>query len=306
MPKFSIIIPCFNAANTLAETLQSIRKQTLQDWEAICIDDGSTDDTKMIILNAGEEDQRIKLVCNPKKGPSAARNFGAKHVASGSIISFCDADDLWSKDKLAEVAAFFDETGCDATFGQIAFFEGVPDEARVFSTVPEEELSIDELLAENPVCTMSNLSIQKAALARFGWFDEAVVYNEDLEWLVRIVGQGARVLGQKSQQVWYRKSPNGLSSNLAAMKAGRKTAIETALQFGARPSRRSNAIYQRYLARRALRMGHGRMLTLKLTLLGIAQSPRGFMRPPRRGALPLLGALANLFMPRLIARAVFS
>lgn len=306
MPKFSIIIPCFNAAETLADTLQSIRDQTLQEWEAICIDDGSTDDTRMIVLSAGKDDERIKLAYNPGKGPSAARNFGAEFMARGSIISFCDADDIWSARKLTEVAAFFDKTGCDATFGQIAFFEQKPSDARVFSTVPKQALTMNDLLAENPVCTMSNVSIRKPALLRFGWFDETVVYNEDLEWLVRIVGQGAKVLGQKSQQVWYRKSPNGLSSNLAAMKAGRKAAIKTALQFGARPSRQSNAIYQRYLARRALRMGHGRMLALKLALLGVAQSPRGFMNPPRRGALTLLGALANFFLPRPIARAVFS
>ena len=306
MPKFSIIIPCFNAAETLVETLQSIRDQALQDWEAICIDDGSTDETRTIVLNAVKGDERIKLAFNPSKGPSAARNFGAEFMATGSIISFCDADDIWSTDKLSEVAAFFDKTGCDATFGQIAFFEQTPSDARVFSTVRNQALTIDDLLAENPVCTMSNVSIRKTALRRYGWFDEAVVYNEDLEWLVRIIGQGAKVLGQKSQQVWYRNSPNGLSSNLAAMKAGRNAAIKTALQFGAQPTRRSNAIYQRYLARRALRMGHGRSLALKFALHGVAQSPRGFMTPPRRGALTLLGALANFFLPRPVARAVFS
>lgn len=306
MPTFSIIIPCYNAADTLADTLQSICAQTLQDWEAICVDDGSTDDTMIIVANAARHDDRIKLARNKGKGPSAARNYGAECVAKGKIISFCDADDLWSANKLAEVASFFEQTGCDATFGQIAFFEKAPSDARVFSTVPRHALSIDDLLGENPVCTMSNLSIQKASLAKFGRFDETVVYNEDLEWLVRIVGQGASVLGQKSQQVWYRTSPTGLSSNLSAMNVGRKAAIKTAMQFGVIPSRRSNAIYQRYLARRALRMGHGKMLALRLTLAGVAQSPRGFMTPPRRGALTLLGTLANFILPRPVARAVFS
>ena len=257
MPKFSVIIPCFNAADTLSETLESIRLQTVSDWEVICVDDGSTDDTRLRILDAAKNDDRIKLVENPGKGPSAARNFGAELVAQGSIISFCDADDLWSTTKLAEVDAFFQTTHCDGTFGQIAFFDNNPSDARVFSTVPDKALSINDLLGENPVCTMSNLSIRRSSLQRYGSFDEAVVHNEDLEWLIRIVGQGGVILGRKSQQVWYRASPTGLSANLKAMEAGRRLAIATAKRFGAKPTRQANAIHQRYLARRALRIGHG-------------------------------------------------
>ena len=75
MTHFSVIIPCFNAAETLPQTLDSLRAQTYQGWEAICIDDGSTDHTRTVIACYAALDERIKLVRNIGKGPSRARNM---------------------------------------------------------------------------------------------------------------------------------------------------------------------------------------------------------------------------------------
>ncbi|MFK7754313.1 MAG: glycosyltransferase family 2 protein, partial [Sedimentitalea sp.] len=91
MTDFSIIIPCYNAAETLKATLSSIKAQTCGDWEVICVDDGSTDATMDMLLKARAQDPRIQVHHNVGKGPSCARNFGAMHFASGSIIAFCDA-----------------------------------------------------------------------------------------------------------------------------------------------------------------------------------------------------------------------
>ncbi|MEX0340167.1 MAG: glycosyltransferase family 2 protein, partial [Arenibacterium sp.] len=77
MPEFSIIIPCYNAALTIDSTLASLKAQSCTDWEAICVDDGSTDATPDRIRFAAERDSRITLHRNQRKGPSAARNHGA-------------------------------------------------------------------------------------------------------------------------------------------------------------------------------------------------------------------------------------
>lgn len=69
MPLFTIVIPCFNAAPTLAETLAGIRAQTFTDWEAIVVDDGSTDDSLAIASAIASRDTRIRLVPNPGTGP---------------------------------------------------------------------------------------------------------------------------------------------------------------------------------------------------------------------------------------------
>lgn len=305
MTTFSIVLPCFNAQATILETLDGLKAQTFAGWEAICVDDGSTDATTDLIARAAAADPRIRLRRNPGKGPSAARNFGAAS-ASGAVIAFCDADDIWTPGKLAELAEAFGDPTVDAAFGQIGFFTRAPADASVFSTVPAGDLSIAMLLGENPVCTMSNIALRRRAFDRTGGFDVTMVHNEDLEWLIRLVGKGARVIGLPSLHTLYRTSTGGLSSDLGAMLSGRARAIETAARFGVTPDGRNHAIHHRYLARRALRLGEGRTLALRHALRGLAHSPFGFFSPLRRGALTLLGAVAALALPRKTRQSLFS
>ena len=306
MAQFSVVIPCFNAATTIVETLESIRAQSFKDWEVICVDDGSQDKTDEIVALAALNDPRIKLVRNTRKGPSAARNLGTVQYATGPIIAFCDADDIWAPTKLAELHVFFADQTVDAAFGQIAFFKDTPLDATVFSTVPSCDVTIPMLLGENPACTMSNVAVRKDVFVQMQGFNEQLVHNEDLEWLIRLVGQGARLVGLGRLQVWYRASATGLSADLPAMAAARQNAVQAAAHFGFKPTSASNAIHNRYLARRALRLAQGRTVAMRFVAAGIAQSPRGFFDSPLRGGLTLIGAVANLFMPAIVSHALFS
>lgn len=305
MPSFSIVIPCFNAESTILQTLESLKAQSFTDWEAICVDDGSGDGTRDLISAAALVDPRVRLVGNPGKGPSHARNFGAA-LAVGEMIAFCDADDIWMPGKLAELAAIFADRKIDGAFGQIGFFNRDPRDATVFSTVPEGVLTVDQLLGENPVCTMSNITVRRDVFRQSRGFDVTMVHNEDLEWLIRLVGIGAQVVGVPTLHTMYRTSVGGLSTDLEAMLGGRSRAIETAARFGVRPSGRSHAIHHRYLARRALRLGGARTLALRHAVIGLAHSPAGFFSPLRRGALTLIGACASLVLPQNTSRSLFS
>lgn len=306
MPRFSIIIPCFNAEATLQSTLQSLSEQTFTDWEAICVDDGSTDATCRQIKIAMLRDPRITLVHNPGKNPSDARNFGALSISAGQLIAFCDADDIWSPTKLEDLDHTFADPTVQGAFGRIAFFKDTPADASVYSTLPGKDLSIDMLLGENPVCTMSNITVRKDAFVASGGFDAAMVHNEDLEWLIRLVGNGARVVGLPELHTWYRTSPDGLSSDLAKMKAGREQALATAADLGVTPSGQSHAVHQRYLARRALRLCHGRLDPLRYAIAGLAHSPKGFLFPLRRGGLTLAAAFCAMILPSRMSRQLFS
>ena len=93
----SVIIPVFNGEQTIEETINSILDQTFQDIEIIIINDGSTDATLEIVENIS--DSRIKIFSYPNAGLSASRNRGIDR-AKGEYISFIDADDLWTPDKL--------------------------------------------------------------------------------------------------------------------------------------------------------------------------------------------------------------
>lgn len=92
MPKLSIIIPIYNAAYTIDRCLQSILAQTLSDWEVICVNDGSSDNTQNILEKYALQDNRIKLISQNNRGSSAARQIGLDN-AIGEYIAWVDADD---------------------------------------------------------------------------------------------------------------------------------------------------------------------------------------------------------------------
>lgn len=99
-PLISVIVPCYNQAEFLPQTLQSVFDQTWQNWECIIVNDGSTDNTEVVALNWCKKDERFIYLHQVNGGVSKARNEGIKFV-KGSFIQFLDGDDLISKDKLS-------------------------------------------------------------------------------------------------------------------------------------------------------------------------------------------------------------
>ena len=94
-PSFSIIIPVYNVAPYLCECLNSILNQTFQEWEAICVDDGSTDRSGEILDDYCRMDSRFKVIHKENGGVSSSRNVGIDS-ATGDWIAFVDADDVWA------------------------------------------------------------------------------------------------------------------------------------------------------------------------------------------------------------------
>ncbi len=90
----SIITPCYNSERFIAETIQSVQKQTYPNWEMLITDDGSTDNSVEIIKTFIKNDGRIKLFEIKNAGPGVARNNSIKHV-KGNYMAFIDSDDLW-------------------------------------------------------------------------------------------------------------------------------------------------------------------------------------------------------------------
>lgn len=97
MAKVSVIIPTYNRAKMIGETIQSVLDQKFRDFELIVVDDGSTDNTKEVVDSF--KDPRINYISRQNSGPSAARNTGIQ-ASSGDYIAFLDSDDLWLSDYL--------------------------------------------------------------------------------------------------------------------------------------------------------------------------------------------------------------
>ena len=94
----SIITPTYNSAKYISATIQSVQKQSYQNWEMIVVDDGSSDNTISIIKEIQKEDSRIQLIIQEKNvGPAITRNKGIE-LAQGKYLTFLDADDIWFSD----------------------------------------------------------------------------------------------------------------------------------------------------------------------------------------------------------------
>lgn len=99
-PLVSIVIPVFNVERHLRQCLDSVLRQTLKEWECICIDDGSPDGSGAILDEYGNKDARFKIIHQRNRGVSAARNLGIK-LASAPYLTFIDSDD-WVEDDALE------------------------------------------------------------------------------------------------------------------------------------------------------------------------------------------------------------
>ena len=103
-PIVSVIIPCYNAEKNLAQCIDGICRQTLEQIQIICVDDGSTDTTLEILQDYQKKDPRIQVIRQQNAGAGAARNAGLER-ATGEYLSFLDADDFFEPDMLEKAVA---------------------------------------------------------------------------------------------------------------------------------------------------------------------------------------------------------
>lgn len=173
----SCVIPAFNAERYLGEALESVLGQTLPPDEVIVVDDGSTDGTADVAARYAD---RILYLRQDNAGQAAARNHGVE-VASGKLLAFQDADDLWHPEKLARQAARFEaRPELDVSLTHIRnFWES--------ELAREEEAMADHILASPklPGYTCQTMMVSRRGLERIGPFNAALRFGEDIEWFMR-------------------------------------------------------------------------------------------------------------------------
>ena len=124
-PKISIIIPVYNVEAFLPECLDSVLAQTFIEWEAICVDDGSTDRSREILSAYAIRDARITVIRQTNAGVSAARNHGMKH-AKADLLCFLDSDDVIAPFCLARLYETLTSTSADIVCGGVSYGEELP------------------------------------------------------------------------------------------------------------------------------------------------------------------------------------
>ena len=223
MPKVSVVIPTHNRSDLLQSAISSVVRQTYKEWEAITIDDHSTDQTRSVV--EGFSDSRVKYIQNSgKSGPSVARNKGIE-IASGEFIAFLDDDDEWTPFKLEKQIDIMDSCG--------EKFCGIYSNRLMINKLTGETYSEDpgadtlrgnllmQLMIKNPIHT-STLMIRKSCLDKIGLFDENMRYMEDRDLFIRLaMNWDYEYIDEPLVKAYYHGKEH-LSRNLAGQTHGRE------------------------------------------------------------------------------------
>jgi glycosyltransferase involved in cell wall biosynthesis len=184
VPQVTVVVPTHDRSSLLHTTLRSVLAQRDVDLEVIVVDDGSTDSTSRVV--AGFHDPRLRSLHNAEpRGVSRARNRGISE-GIGEWISFCDDDDVWAPDKLAQQLSSARRLGRDWAYCGVV---NVDDSLQPVSAPPV--LSPDEVVARLPRYNAvagggSNVVVRRDLLARAGPFDPGLLNTEDWEMWLRL------------------------------------------------------------------------------------------------------------------------
>jgi teichuronic acid biosynthesis glycosyltransferase TuaG len=299
VPRVSIIIPTFNGRRHIGETLDSLRAQDYSDWEAIVIDDASTDGTADLVDSLG--DRRIQVLRRDRnEGTSAARNHGIAS-AGGDLLVFLDHDDLLLPQYLAKQVHLYDEAQIRYADVGIVACNGFllhedrqrPETYRDLVPMPAE-VTLTALLKENPI--FARALAPRAVVDAAGGFSPEVIGTEDYDLWLRILELGYRVVVTSEPLAIFRQGEGQLSRNRELMAQGLQVTYRRALRRG-RLSRR-----QRRIAMKQLRLHRARE---EFGLIRIEQRTTGVFYARIARALPLL-VWVTLENPKRLAGSVRS
>jgi glycosyltransferase involved in cell wall biosynthesis len=308
IPLVSVVIPAYNRAATIRAAIESVLRQTWQDFELVVVDDGSTDGT--LAAAAAVADPRLRVVASPHNaGAAAARNRGVAE-ARGPWIAFQDSDDEWLPEKLekqmARLAGRDDRVGCYCGLLTVGALHPRPGERTRLRYVPDPATETVEgdilapLLEQNMVSTQT-LVVRRDVFLEIGRFDETMGAIEDWDFGIRLAARGP-IAFVDEPLVHQRFSPNSLTRGRARQLASQAWMVEKNMAlYAARPRALARQYYilaglcrrlGRYEEARGFLARAGRVrpadprvwgMGLYVTALGLA---RGGGRPAGADPLP--------------------
>ena len=185
-PMFSVLVPTFNHAKYLPAALESLREQTYSHWEAIVVDDGSTDDTGDILASYAARDERIRVFRQDNEGVSSALNTALVH-ATGDWICWLSSDDLFEPEKLQiHASAILQSPDSRAFYTRFSYLDqasGTIQEADLWQPAPEPAYQLSRCLY-GPYVHGNSVAIHRRVLDQAEPFDENALWAQDFAmWL---------------------------------------------------------------------------------------------------------------------------
>jgi glycosyltransferase involved in cell wall biosynthesis len=268
MPEISIVVPAYNAERYLATTLESVRVQTMANWELIVVNDGSTDATSRIAAQFAALDRRIRVLEQPNSGVAAARNTGLFSANADSwAIMFLDADDVLETDALALLStALRAHPDAVGAHGQARFIDTSgepirPGEAeawgrkrhalvngRIVNWPVMRPTTLEVLVLLNRMRTPGSVLVSRELVASIGGFDTDphVRIAEDYDLWLRLACRGDFVFIDRVV-ISYRVHEQNASGNL------RRTDVARWYVHNKLAKSRDISPRQRHLVRQGLR-----------------------------------------------------
>lgn len=207
----SILIPTYNRAPYLGETLDSVIGQTFKNWECIVVDDGSVDYTLELLEFYKEKDKRITYFQRPEnrpKGANACRNYGFEK-SGGKYVQWLDSDDIISPDKLEKQFQQLESSNAELSFsrwGRLSIFG----ESKIFGDLPiyrnfDSSYDFFKILADS-VGYLPNHSylINRKAIMRAGTWFEYLSVNQDGEFMARVISNVDSIYFSPDPVAYYR------------------------------------------------------------------------------------------------------
>lgn len=223
-PTFSVVMPAYNAAQTISAAIESVLAQSRGDFELIVVDDGSTDETAACV-EPYLRDQRVTLIAQPNRGQASARN-AAIAAASGVYVSLLDSDDLW----LPEYLDLMSSRLQDDPSAAVAYTDAwvLDDETRKVARttaatpwlppiVPTDPARFFRALLELGNFVFVGTTIRREVFGDVGLFRVGVDGSEDYELWLRIAAHGYGFVRVDSPLAIYRRRPGQMTADGAGM-----------------------------------------------------------------------------------------
>ncbi len=215
-PLVSVIIPTYNRARLLPAAIQSVLEQGYPNTEIILVDDGSTDNTKEVLLQFGN---KINVVNQENRGAASARNNGVRS-SKGDIVAFLDSDDLWLPTKLERQVTLLEKSDktipcclCNIELAYSGGRIGSSFDLSLISPSIEEGLWLNvlEVLATRFILFNQSVAIRREALEKVGGYDENFLFMEDYDLALRLALIGPWAFIRQPLVIWNEGTSGSLT-----------------------------------------------------------------------------------------------
>lgn len=212
-PLVSVITPAYNAADFIQKTIQSVQRQTYDNWEMIIVDDQSKDRTIEILKELEKEDNRIRVIqLETNQGPAVARNT-AIQAASGKYLAFLDSDDQWLPEKLTKQLAWMQKQNAAFSFTQYFVIDEHGAEQGLEGEIPAR-VGYKDLLKQNTIGCLT-VMLDKEKIGHVEMVN--IRTRQDYALWLDICKRGFEAYGMPEPLALYRKQAESISSNKMKM-----------------------------------------------------------------------------------------